>query len=671
MGLELAGKTFGGYRVGDVLDSGPQGVLYAAEHTASGDKVALKIYAADLARDKSLAARVVADVQRAVAVTHPNLAVVREVGTAEYKGKRHLFVAMERLPGESLKSLLSKQKGQPLPLTRALHLGSEIAAALEAIHRSNQVHRLLQPGAVFVAPGDGDRDEERVVLLDLGASAVPASDDKKAKPGGKVQDDLRALALLLSAMLEGGEGSFDSSQAVLPLRLRNPAVPSRIDAVLRSVINDSLGSGDKAARYDSAAALAAALLGTGETQPSYASWSADGRTRPPTRKSGGTLLWAGIVAVAGGLALGYFLFPSDTPPSGPGPQTGPDRPPIVDRASNNPPPSTSVDAGIDAAAAIHAPGPGHWPARPGSAIPPVRPADEWPPTPAPAAPTGPVPPAAKPVPPVGTPAAASPAVPIGQPVGAGPNVLTAPKNPAVPAATPTPAPAAAPPAAGGAKPGVAPGSPTAPVSPAAKPPAAPVAAPSAGMPAAAVAKPAAVPGASAPGATNQGAAQPAAKPITPTPVSGPSASAGAAKPAASPTGGTAPGTMAKPTPAAPTTPSPAGGVTPAAGSKPVGSVGPAASPPPASKTPVTAPTAPATGAKPATAPAAATGTAPAKPAAPAATGAAAPNRSPSAPAAPAGAVPAAKNPEPRPSSPGAVAPAAKPATTPSGANGPQ
>ena len=69
--------------------------------------------------------------------------------------------------------------------------------------------------------------------LTWGASAVPASDDKKAKPGGKVQDDLRALALLLSAMLEGGEGSFDSSQAVLPLRLRNPAVPARIDAVLQ------------------------------------------------------------------------------------------------------------------------------------------------------------------------------------------------------------------------------------------------------------------------------------------------------------------------------------------------------------------------------------------------------------------------------------------------------
>ncbi|PSM30808.1 protein kinase, partial [Haliangium sp. UPWRP_2] len=557
MGLELAGKTFGGYRVGDVLDSGPQGVLYAAEHSASGDKVALKIYAADLARDKSLAARVVADVQRAVAVTHPNLAVVREVGTAEYKGKRHLFVAMERLPGESLKSLLSKQKGQPLALTRALHLGSEIAAALEAIHRSNQVHRLLQPGAVFVAPGDGDRDEERVVLLDLGGSAVPAGDDKKAKSGGKVQDDLRALALLLSAMLEGGEGSFDSSQAVLPLRLRNPAVPARIDAVLRSVLNDSLGSGDKAARYDSAAALVAALLGTGETQPSYASWSADGRTRPPARKSGGTLLWAGIVAVAGGLALGYFLFPSDTPPNGPGPQTGPARPPIVDRSNNNPPPSTAVDAGSDAAVAIQSPGPGHWPARPGSAIPPVRPADEWPPLPTPAATTGPVPTPAKPVPPVGTPAAGAPTGPTGLPAGTGPNVLTAPKSPAVPSATPTPAPAGVPPAAGAAKPGVAPGSPTASANPAAKPTAAPAAAPTAGVPAAGGAKPTAAPGASVPGATNPGGAQPAAKPISPTPASGPSAGAGNAKPAASPAVSTTAGTMAKPTPTAPTTPSPA------------------------------------------------------------------------------------------------------------------
>lgn len=661
MGLELAGKTFGGYRVGDVLESGPQGVLYAAEHSGSGDKVALKVYAADLARDKSLAARVVADVQRAVAVTHPNLATVREVGTAEYKGKRHLFVAMERLPGESLKSLLNKQKGQPLSLSRALHLGGEIAAALEAIHRSNQVHRHLHAGSVFVAPGDGERDEDRVLIFDLGAAAIPAGDDKKAKGGGKVQDDLRALAQLLYSMLGGGDSGADSNQAVLPLRLRNQAVPARIDAVLRSVLTDVLGTGDKAARYDSAAAFVAALYGSGETQPSYASWSADGRTMPKARKSGGTLLWAGVVAVAGGLALGYFLFPSDSPTTGKGPIMGNPPNPVVDRAAVNPSATTTLDAGTDAASALRPPGPGNWPSRSGGVIPPVRPADEWPAAntqaaTAASAAKAPVSPA---TPAVNTPAPTSPAgtASVGATVAKSPQGTTAP-GPAVPTSAPT-APGAAKPAA-----------PTPPgVVPATSKPA--TVSPAAGVPTAPAAKPA-----SSAGTSNPNPAVPAAKPAAPAPATGSNIAAPASKPAATPGGSPIPAPAAKPATVAPTGAAVPGSAVPASVSKPVSGANPSSTTTPAAKPSAVGPTASptATAARPATGPAASTGAAPAKPAvAPGSTSAtpgasAGPARSPSAPAAPAGAVPAAKNPEPRPSSPGSSAPTAKPAPNPGVAN---
>ncbi len=674
MGLEFAGKTFGGYRVGDVLDSGSHGALYAAEHTSSGDKVAIKIFAVDLSRDKNAAQRLVSEVQRASAVTHPSVIQVREVGTAEFKGKRHLFVAMERLHGESVKSLLAKQKGQPLPLRQALHIVSEVGAALEAIHRSNGVHRQLTSSAVFVAAGDGEPDESRITLLDLGAALVPAGDDKKAKTGGKVQDDLRALAQLAYEMLAGGDASIETSQAILPLRLRNRAVPARMDAVLRSVLSDALGTGDKGSRYDSAAAFVAALLGTGETQPVFASWSEDGRTLPAPRKSHSTLLWAGLFAIAGGLALGYHLYSSEPTTQ---PNSNPTQKPttqIVDQAGPVPPPASvgAADAGADAGPA-HAPGPGHWPQRPGGKLPEVRAADPWPPTPAPQSP------ATSPAANSGTPTSASPAAakdtaatglpsPTAKPAAAtatgtptGSSVPTAKPTSAPPPGTaaPTAKPTSAPPP-GTAAPTANPAAkPTAPVEKATAPgvSAATAKPPAANPSGTTTAAPTAKPTASAPAA--QTAAVPAAKPATATP--GAAAGTGAAaKPTATPgTPGAATTPGAKPTAAAGTSATSPGTAPNAAAKSPTGASPAAAAKPVAPGTATPGATTPSTTAKPA---AGSTATGPA--------GAASPKSS-SAPAASTGAASAAKTPETRPSSTGSSAPAAKPATNSGGASGPQ
>ena len=681
MGLEFAGKTFGGYRVGDVLDSGSHGALYAAEHTSSGDKVAIKIFAVDLSRDKNAAQRLVSEVQRASAVTHPSVIQVREVGTAEFKGKRHLFVAMERLHGESLKSLIAKQKGQPLSLRQALHIVSEVGAALEAIHRSNGVHRQLTSSAVFVATGDGEPDESRITLLDLGAALVPTGDDKKAKTGGKVQDDLRALAQLAYEMLAGGDASIETSQAILPLRLRNRAVPARMDAVLRSVLSDALGTGDKSSRYDSAAAFVAALLGTGETQPVFASWSEDGRTLPAPRKSHSTLLWAGLFAIAGGLALGYHLYSNEptTQPNG-----NPTQKPtmqIVDLAGPVPPPAGAADAGADAGPA-QAPGPGHWPQRPGGKLPEVRAADPWPPIPTPQSPAAS---------PAANPSTATPASPAGakdtaatgQPSPAAkPAAATAAGTPTgspVPTAKPTGAPPTGP-AAPTAKPtGTPPTGASAPVANPAAKPTAPTAAPgekatapgvsaaTAKPPAAnpagtTTAAPTAKPTGNAPAA--QTAAVPAAKPATATPGAAAATNAAAKPTATSGTPGAATAPGAKPTAAAGTSATNPATAPNAAAKSPTGGAPTGASPTAAAK-----PAAPGSATPGATTPSTTAKPTAGSPATSAA-GAAAPKSS-SAPAASTGAASAAKTPETRPSSTGSSAPAAKPATNSGGASGPQ
>lgn len=720
MGLELAGKNFGGYRVGDVLDASPHGTLFAAEHASSGDKVALKVYATDLSRDKNAASRLVTDVQKAAAVLHPNLAVVREVGTAEVKNKRHLFVAMERLQGESLKSVLAKRKGQPLPLRQVLHIVSEVGAALHAIHRGSNVHRQLHSGAVFIAPSEGESSDEKVVVLDLGAALVPASEDKKGSKGGRVADDLRALAQLAYEALGGsGDAMQGTGQAVLPLRMINRAVPARIDAVLRSVMSDALGGTDKGARYDSAAAFVAALLGTGEAHPSFGSWSEDGRTLPRPRGNRATLMWAAAAAVLGGLGVGYLLFANDpNPPSGQLGTGGNIMHPVAATAGDAG--AAGGDGSVDAAAA-RPPGPGHWPARLGSAVPPVREADALAGAGQPAAtPTNPgsgaAPGAATGAgngavsgpgtgPAAGPAAGAKPggAVPtVGMPPSAagaaqGGNATPAGANPGAANAAGAAKPAGAPnaPTVGGPQAGTA-GKPAAPatgVNPAvgggvaptggtAPKPATPPAAPNT----------AAKPAGTAPGTTTPGAnpaAAPAAKTPTPTnPAAAPTTGTPTAKPVGAqtttaPTAGATPGTaaggtapkptvapMGVPAPAKPAGTAPTGtaaptkptgaaaGTTPTGPARPAGANAPGAGTVGAGNAGTTA--AAATAAKPASAP---TGAAPNTTATGGATARPA--------AAPSGTVSAAKNPETRPSPPVTAPTATKPAVKQEGTGGPK
>ena len=106
MSRDLSGKTLGGYRFGEVLARGAQSTVYAANQGESDRPVAVKVFLSELPKDKAAASRLVSDVQKVTATTHKNLVPVIEVGSLEWKGKRHLFIAMERLHGESLKSRL-------------------------------------------------------------------------------------------------------------------------------------------------------------------------------------------------------------------------------------------------------------------------------------------------------------------------------------------------------------------------------------------------------------------------------------------------------------------------------------------------------------------------------------------------------------------------------------
>src|SRR6478752_4569240 len=67
-------------------------------------------------------------------------------------------VAMKLLNGKSLRQLLDEQKRLSPDLT--MHIGSCVAAALDAAHQAGLVHRDVKPGNILITP-DG-----RVLLTD-------------------------------------------------------------------------------------------------------------------------------------------------------------------------------------------------------------------------------------------------------------------------------------------------------------------------------------------------------------------------------------------------------------------------------------------------------------------------------------------------------------------------
>src|ERR671935_1998877 len=107
IGTELAG-----YRIERVLGRGGMSVVYLAEDTRLGRKVALKILAPELAEDQRFRDRFVRESRLAASLEHPNIVPIHEASEADGR----LFIAMRYVEGTDLKALLADG---PLGIDRA------------------------------------------------------------------------------------------------------------------------------------------------------------------------------------------------------------------------------------------------------------------------------------------------------------------------------------------------------------------------------------------------------------------------------------------------------------------------------------------------------------------------------------------------------------------------
>lgn len=167
LGTKLSeGTKVGEYQILDRIGEGGMGTVYSAVHPIIGKKVAIKVLAARLAKNKNAIRRFVLEARAVNDIQHPGLVDIFSFG--RLTDGRHYYV-MEFLEGRNLGDVLCERVS--LPISEALPIFLEVGRALVAVHSKGIVHRDLKPENILllstVQPGG-----QKVKLVDFGLAKL-------------------------------------------------------------------------------------------------------------------------------------------------------------------------------------------------------------------------------------------------------------------------------------------------------------------------------------------------------------------------------------------------------------------------------------------------------------------------------------------------------------------
>ena len=279
----LIGKSILHYTVVKKLGSGGMGVVYEADDSRLGRKVALKFLPREVEQDPRALERFKQEARAASALNHPNICTIYAIEECDGQS----FIAMELLEGQSLGD---KIDGHPLPLDKILDIGIQITDALDVAHAKGIVHRDLKPANIFITTrgqakildfGLAKLTHERRTALETVASNAPATAATMlTSPGTAVgtiaymspeqargeeldgRSDLFSLGAILYEMATGklpfeGNTSAVIFQGILdrhprPVSELNAALPFKLEEIIDKALEK-----DRDLRYQSAAEMRA------------------------------------------------------------------------------------------------------------------------------------------------------------------------------------------------------------------------------------------------------------------------------------------------------------------------------------------------------------------------------------------------------------------------------
>jgi hypothetical protein len=168
------GDKIAGYRLEEQIGQGGMAVVYRAHDERLDRRVALKLLAPGLAADTAFRTRFIRESRAAAAVDHPNIIPVYDAGDAG----GFLFIAMRYVSGGDVRSLFAS--GKVLSPARVWNIISQVAAALDAAHAHDLIHRDVKPANILLDAAGGrntggkrnqlGNENDHVYLSDFGIS---------------------------------------------------------------------------------------------------------------------------------------------------------------------------------------------------------------------------------------------------------------------------------------------------------------------------------------------------------------------------------------------------------------------------------------------------------------------------------------------------------------------
>ncbi|HRQ37347.1 MAG TPA: protein kinase [Chloroflexota bacterium] len=281
---DLTGATLGSYRVLSTLGRGGMAVVYKGYQPSLDRYVAIKVMSRSLGGAESFVERFQREAAGVAQLRHQNIVQMVDFGVQDDIS----YMVMEYIQGESLKDWLRqlREVDHRLPLTDAVKVVRDIAAALDYAHAHGIVHRDVKPANIML------RQEERLaqltgnaeytaVLTDFGVARMlegaqltgtgatigtpdyMSPEQAHGRPA-QAASDIYALGIVLFEMLTG-ELPFtaDTPVALLlqhmqatppPLTVKAPDIPPDLELVLMQSL-----AKDPENRYATAGQFAAAL----------------------------------------------------------------------------------------------------------------------------------------------------------------------------------------------------------------------------------------------------------------------------------------------------------------------------------------------------------------------------------------------------------------------------
>src|SRR5712691_1997477 len=210
------------YRIIEKLGAGGMGEVYLAEDVRLGRKIALKLLAEELTKNRDRLSRFDQEAYAASALNHPNILTIYEMGD---EGGRH-YIATEFVDGVTLRKRLH---ASPMELAEVLATAIQVAGALEEAHAAGIIHRDIKPENIMI------RRSGHVKVLDFGLAKLTERQFSGEETDGEAVT--RALVQTDAGVVMG------TSQYMSPEQARGKPVDVRTDIWSLGVVLYEMAAG--------------------------------------------------------------------------------------------------------------------------------------------------------------------------------------------------------------------------------------------------------------------------------------------------------------------------------------------------------------------------------------------------------------------------------------------